>query len=62
IKKIKIEFNIIPFILFDDFFLSLDRISSKSLLSYLDDEDFVIISQHESFDLNNRIYEKIILG
>lgn len=61
IKKIKVEFNIIPFILFDDFFLSLDRISSKSLLSYLDNEDFVIISQHESFDLNNRVYEKIIL-
>lgn len=61
IKKIKSEFNVKPIILFDDFFLPLDKDSSRILLSNFDNNDLIIISQHEFFEIGKNDFNIINL-
>ncbi len=56
INKIKLQQKIEPIILFDDFFLPLDLNSSQKLLSFFDENDKIVISQHEYFETGKLNY------
>jgi len=53
--------NIYPIILFDDFFLPLDLSSINNILSFFDEKDFLLIAQHERFDIKNKSFDIITL-
>lgn len=61
INKNKSEKELQPIILFDDFFLNLDLKSSQKLISYFNENDTLIISQHDFFEINGKEYFKINL-
>ena len=57
INKIKVEQNINPIVLFDDFFLPLDLKSSNNLISHFDSDFTIFISQHDSFQIEKDFCE-----